>query len=189
MRQRQEHDPADEEERLPRELRDVRAHHRLEHGGVARQPARQLAGAPLGEEARREAHEIGEEVDAQPRDDALGGGGEEKDLDEVERGLHGEEPEQAERDAVEPRGAPVGEGGIEQVPDDLREGEPDRAGSEQADARDREPAGVRPDARKEAHERTRRRQAAGRLARLGGGRRHGPATCRSTTIAAKSRAR
>ena len=56
------------------------------------------------------AGEVGEEVDAQPGDDALGGGREQEDLDEVERGLHGEEPEQSQRDAVEPRGAAIGEG-------------------------------------------------------------------------------
>ena len=60
MREREQDDAADEEQRLPRQLRDPGAHQRLQHREVGREAARQLAGAPLGEEARRQAHEVRE---------------------------------------------------------------------------------------------------------------------------------
>jgi hypothetical protein len=73
MRQREEDDPADEEQHLPRQLRRLVREHRLQERDVTRQAARQLPGAPLGEEAGGEPHQMGEQVLAQPRDDPLGG--------------------------------------------------------------------------------------------------------------------
>jgi hypothetical protein len=50
VRERQQHDAADEEERLSGELRDPAADQRLQHREVRREAAGELAGATLDEE-------------------------------------------------------------------------------------------------------------------------------------------
>ena len=113
---------------------------RLQHREVRREAARQLAGAPLGEEARREAHEVREHVLAQLRDHALRRAREQVDLDEVHQPLQRERSRQAERDAVEQRAVVLLERGVEQVLHDGGKGEPHRRGDERGRPRRRRAA-------------------------------------------------
>ena len=92
MREREQHDAADEEERPGATSSEIqRAEQRLQHREVRREAARELAGAALGEEAGRQPHEVREHVLAQLRDHALGGAGEQVDLHEVHRALQREQ--------------------------------------------------------------------------------------------------
>jgi hypothetical protein len=161
--------PPDEEEHLPRQLAHPSAHERLQHREVGAQPARELAGAPVGEEAGREPHEVREHVLAQPRHHALGGGAEQVDLHEVHHALQREEPDEQERDAVEQRAVAVLERGVEHAPDDLREGEPHPRGHHEAHRRDREPAREGAEERRELREHLRGLRAAGGRVACGGG--------------------
>ena len=156
MREREQHDAADEEQHLARQLGDPRAQQRLKHREVRRQPARELAGPALGEEAGRQPHEMREHVLAQLRDHPLGRAREQVDLHEVHRALQREREDEPERDPVEQRTVALLERGVEQVAHDEREREADRRRDDEADGADGEPARVRPDPRHDARERCER---------------------------------
>ena len=139
MREREQHDAADEEQHLPRQLGDPGAHQRLEHGEVGGEAARQLAGAALGEEAGRQPHQMREHVLAQLRDHPLRRAGEQVDLHEVHRALQREGEHEPDRDAVEQGAVALLERGVEQVAHDVREREADRGGDDEAHGAHGEP--------------------------------------------------
>jgi hypothetical protein len=197
MREGQQNYSADEKKRLPGELREVVAENGLENRGVGGEPARQFPRSPLGEEARREMNEVGEEILSQPRDDQLRRRGEQIHLHEIEYSLYREQDEEPYRNCVEQRRVGRDECRIEQVSYDLWKGERDRGARQQTHERAEQAAGIRSYAREQAGQRTRRRNRrllARRwyLSRNRKGRRsdwHQPPTLRSTTIATKRSAR
>jgi hypothetical protein len=101
MGDRQQHDSANEEERLPRQLGHPRAEQRLQQGQIRGEATRELARPMFGEEARRQSDKMAEDVLAQAGDDALGRRCQQKDLDEIHQALEREQHEQPDRDAVE----------------------------------------------------------------------------------------
>src|SRR6185312_4173751 len=165
---------------------------RLQYARVGGQSARKLARAPVREETRRQMHHVREEIRAQRRYHALGRRRQQVDLNHVERRLHREQQQQANRYLVEKRCVPVLERGVEQHRDDRRKRETCCTRREQTDERDSELADIRLYARKQS------RQCGGRYRltillrtalRFGGlnrGCSHYLNTCRSTTIATYS---
>ena len=71
------------------------------------EPAGELAGAALGEEAGRHLEQPGEQLPPEPGHRPLADGAQQVGLDVVEHRLHGEQRHQAERDAVEQRAVAV----------------------------------------------------------------------------------
>jgi hypothetical protein len=138
MRERQHDDAAHEEERLPRCFADPCCHQRLQHGEIGGEPARQLAGAPLGEESGREMNQVREHVLAQLGDHALRRPGEQVHLDEVHDALQREREHERDRNAVEQRAIVLLERGVEQLAHDLGKCEADRRGNDEAEGRDEE---------------------------------------------------
>ena len=147
VREREQRDATQEVEHLACELGDLVTHEPLHRADIGGEPAHELARPTLGEEAGGEAHQVLEQILPQPRDHALAGGREEVSLREVEQALDGEQAHQPERDAVEQRAVVPHEGGVEEIPDDLREREADRGACGEAHRRDEEPPAVRPDPR------------------------------------------
>ena len=156
MREREQDDAADEEQRLARQLGDPVCHQRLQHGEVGGEAARELAGAALGEEAGRETHEVREHVLAQLRDHALRRAGEQVHLDEVHHALQ-REGEHERTMAMRSSGArSCCWNAASSSCARPREGEPHRRGDDQAD-RARSPVGRRRGGRGRQERRERRR--------------------------------
>src|SRR6266550_463457 len=133
---------------------------------------------------------------AKLRDHQLGRGGQQIDLDEVERGLNREKNEQAERDSVEQLRVRRNERGVEEVPHDLGKSQRDTGASQQAHESENQSSQIRANPRQQSAQRawgrnclltarrwTLRRNREWRLCR------HAPRTLRSITIARKRSAR
>ena len=91
VRENEQHDSADQKQRLSRKLGQVVAEYRLQNGCVSGEPARELACSALGEKTRREFDQISEEIFSKLRNHELRRRGEQIDLDEVEERLDREQ--------------------------------------------------------------------------------------------------
>jgi hypothetical protein len=94
---------------------------------VGREAARELAGAPLGEERGREPHDVREQLAPERGQHALGGAAQQLHLHERAHALQREHPEQPERQPVELAAVAVDEGGVQELAHHGREGEPGTA--------------------------------------------------------------
>ena len=91
MRHRQQHDSANEKQRLPCELGEVAAEHCLQNSCVGGEPACQLTGSSLGEEPGRQSNEMCEQIPSQRRNYTLGRNCQQIHLHEIQECLNREE--------------------------------------------------------------------------------------------------
>jgi len=137
---------ADQEDSLARDLRNSEPDHTLDEPDVRRQPRREFPDLALGIKARRLAYQRREQVSPKIRHHALGYRRGEVALGEVEHGLHSEQTQQAQSDSVEQGAIADLEGGVEQVPDQVREGQADRRTERKQGSHHKQGSTVRPNA-------------------------------------------
>jgi hypothetical protein len=90
---------------------------------------------------------VPEHISSKSRDDALGRGGQQKNLHEVHQPLECKERQQSDGDAVEELTIPRLERRVEQIPNDERKCEADGGGDEQTDRGNGEARAIWPQAR------------------------------------------